>query len=676
MLREGAQLVEALAADRPVVILLEDLHWSDESSLELLGALADRATAARLLVIATYRPVEVIIREHPLRRIVARLKREKQCSEVLLAGLPLDDVRELLSRRLGDEDLAEALAVPLEESSAGNPFFLRATADDLAAELESSGAVLTSSEAKAWAEKVEAEVPADLAGVLVRQLRRLEEASLTALEAASVVGATFSVEEVAAASGLPARKIGGDLDRLAVAGGFVRRLEPVEWPDGTLSDRYRFEHALYRQVLLQRVAPQHLRRMHARIADRLEHGFRAAPGRGAGQIAERFFAAGELERAVPYFEGAIADAFSRRASHEAAALLSSLLNALQKLPPSPARTYKVVERYVHLGNTLVLARGTAGPGIEEAFDIAYRLAKEHDLPVLLIQAQMGRALCALSSGLPETRQRMEELLDLVERGGVRPLEPIVCAFAATERIREGDLRAADALFGRAVEGEPHPDVPRGLDPKVYILGVRSVLLALLGRAEAARDSSSAARERAAEIGHSISSMAAALMSALSSYLLGAEHEAAPLVREAAELVEEGGIELWSPVVRGLEARLGMGDRPPSETVEVLSSCLAEHEQRGHEMWNSLLLLWSAEAELQGGAFAASRRFLERAFEDVERTYLADLHRVAADVALAEGDAQAARAELEKSVDVAREQGAELFEDRALRRLAALQPSGD
>jgi predicted ATPase len=123
MLREMAEAVEALTTEHLLVLVLEDLHWSDAATLDLLSFLARRPEAARLLVIGTYRPVDVIVREHPLKTVKQELHLHGHCQELSLAFLTREAVTEYLSGRFNDGaqlPLLE-LARVIHRRTEGNP---------------------------------------------------------------------------------------------------------------------------------------------------------------------------------------------------------------------------------------------------------------------------------------------------------------------------------------------------------------------------------------------------------------------------------------------------------------------------------------------------------------------------------------------------------------------------
>src|SRR5215472_1241759 len=127
MLREGKRLFAALAEQSPVLLVLEDVHWADSATVDLLRALAESDAQSRLMLIATYRSSEIVVRDHPLRPLVSELAARKRGVDVLsLETLTLAQVRDYLERRFSAAGLAAQIAPRLEERSGGNPLFLEA----------------------------------------------------------------------------------------------------------------------------------------------------------------------------------------------------------------------------------------------------------------------------------------------------------------------------------------------------------------------------------------------------------------------------------------------------------------------------------------------------------------------------------------------------------------------
>jgi predicted ATPase len=133
MLREMAEVVEALTAETPLVLVLEDLQWSDYSTLDLLSYLAQRRGPARLLIIGTYRPADVIVRAHPLKALKQELQARGQCEEIGLRFLTAEEIRQYLQARFGRHRFPAELGRAIYHSTDGNPLFMVNMVDYLVA---------------------------------------------------------------------------------------------------------------------------------------------------------------------------------------------------------------------------------------------------------------------------------------------------------------------------------------------------------------------------------------------------------------------------------------------------------------------------------------------------------------------------------------------------------------
>jgi hypothetical protein len=131
MLREMTEAVEAMTAESPIVLALEDLHWSDYSTLDLIAYLARRRERAPLLLVATYRPVEVILSHHPLRTVKQELQIHDQCVELELEFLSEGAVSEYLEFRFPEGSISQELACFVHGHTDGNPLFVVNVADFL-----------------------------------------------------------------------------------------------------------------------------------------------------------------------------------------------------------------------------------------------------------------------------------------------------------------------------------------------------------------------------------------------------------------------------------------------------------------------------------------------------------------------------------------------------------------
>ncbi len=252
MLREFAGALEVLSADVPLVLILEDLQWSDPSTLDLVSALARRRVPARILLISSFRPMEELAGGYPLQKLQQNLRIHGRSVELALEGLSPPAVKKYMAARLAGNEPPADLVELVHHLSDGNPLFLGRLVDDL---LERGYLVEAGGE---WqlgtgTGRIEVEVPDSLRQLIQQQFEALSEPDRRLLEVGSVIGTTFSAAAVASVMEREAAEIDECYDRLARRGHFLRPKGTVEWPDGTITGRYAFTRGLYQKVLYQRL---------------------------------------------------------------------------------------------------------------------------------------------------------------------------------------------------------------------------------------------------------------------------------------------------------------------------------------------------------------------------------------------------------------------------------------
>jgi predicted ATPase len=333
MLREMAEAVEALTAERGLVLVLEDLQWSDHSTLELIAYLARRREPARLTVIGTYRPTEVVVHEHPLKEIKQELQVHGHCEEMKLELLTEEDVAEYVAGRFaeGAQEPWPALAKLIYRRTDGNALFMV----NLVHELVTQQVIVQREgrwELRGTIAALEGQLPASIRQFIEQQTDRLSPKEQEVLEAASVAGMEFSAAAVAA--GLEAEVV--EVERrcadLAQRGQWLRQSGTAEWPDGTVASRYSFVHALYQEVLSERVKGAWRVQLHRRIGEREEAGYGEQAREIAAELAVHFEQGRDYPRAVRYLQLAGENAIRRSAHQEALDHLTKGLELLKTLP--------------------------------------------------------------------------------------------------------------------------------------------------------------------------------------------------------------------------------------------------------------------------------------------------------------------------------------------------------
>ena len=263
MLREFCDLVETLSVERPWVIVIEDMHWSDFATLDVLSRLAREDRKASALVLATYRPTDTIGSGHPVRRLHQDLEIHGRCGELQLDRLSRTEVELHIALRFQDEKLAAALSGPMFGRSRGHPLFIASFVDYLVnqqAIVEIDGAWRLQS-GNAFSQDA---VPNDLINMITHRIDRLTEDERRLLEVASVAGSECSAALVAAGLARDAVEVEQALEALARKDHTLAPSGASEWPDGTYSGSYAFHHILYQNVLYQRLAPSWRVQIHRR----------------------------------------------------------------------------------------------------------------------------------------------------------------------------------------------------------------------------------------------------------------------------------------------------------------------------------------------------------------------------------------------------------------------------
>ena len=466
MLREMAAAVAALPA--PLVLVLEDLHWSDHATLDLVSTLAQRRDPARLLLIGTYRPIEVTVRNHPLRTVHQDLRAAARCQDLWLTPLTEAAVLEYLQARWPGVTTPAALARVVHEHTDGNPLFLVTIVDYLAR----SGAVTEFDggwELRGDAAALAAGVPPGLRQLIAAHIERLGDAERTALEAGSLAGRRFSAALVAAALDADLVDIEERLARLAQNGLMVGADGASEWPDGTVAGAYRFNHFLYQSVLRDRVPPARRRQLHERIALRLEQAHAGHVAEVNAELALHFEASGHVDEAVVHLEKAAVRAVRLGANHEAVTLLEHGLAILDPLPRTPERILRTIRLCMTLGPSLAPARGYGDPQIEQVYQRARRLSEESNDPVQLFQALVALTGAYIAQARLDqaqgTAQQLEGLL------AAMPVPPFVFAgglLIGMVRYHAGSLFDARQLLERAVSLDDVPLPPMSIDMHVDV----------------------------------------------------------------------------------------------------------------------------------------------------------------------------------------------------------------
>jgi DNA-binding winged helix-turn-helix (wHTH) protein/tetratricopeptide (TPR) repeat protein len=678
MLREVAEALETVAADRPLVLVLEDLHWADPSTVDLLEWLARRDTPARLLVAGTYRPAEALAGGAPIGDAGAGLRLRGLAHELRLGELDLEAVRAVLERRLDGGEVPEELARLVRRRTDGVPLFVT----QLAQSWVDSGVLREVAGRWELARPggAEPEVPDDLRRLVELQLARLDPADLAMLEAAAVGGVEFAAEAAAAGTAEPTEEVERRCAALARNGRFLKAAGPVDWPDGTVSAGFAFTHDLHRAVLYDRVPAGRRARMHAAVAVRLERAYGSAAAEHVTELATHFLHGRDDAKAVRYLQATAEQALRRSAQLEAIQHLSALLQALGRLPEGADRDRAELLAQITLGPALIATEGFASPAVEGAFVRARELCERLGNPPELSLVLHGLA------AVNEFRGRYhvsEELLQQLLRAGDSPLIVEAHELLACSTFHQGAVARAVRIAeqGLALYDEDHDRAylaPYGEHPAVACHDWAALALWFLGRPDSAKAHAEQALVLAREHPYSLATAEVQL-----TYLHQYRGEPDQTLRWAEEAVTTATahgfpIRAAQASLLGGWARTRAGTGAEGDGLAELRAGLTAYLATGAELDHPYYLGLLGDALAATAGPGQGLAVIDEAIELVGTArpfyYLPELHRLRGDLLARDGRrvGQAAEA-YGRAMEIAAGHGSRSAELRAAIRLCRLPP---
>lgn len=682
MLRELTDALEAMTEQKPVVFWLEDLHWSDVSTIDWLASFARRPEPARVLFIGTYRPADLLAAAHPRGGIHDDLRRHGHCRQIALPPLTKSAVDAYLKIRfVPDQDNTEPLsrlATHVHQHTDGSPLFMVGVLDDLV-----DRGVLMNAEGR-WAVgsdigSVELGIPRDLQRFIERQLARLDPAKRQVLDVASVVGATFSAAAVAAGAGIAV----GDAEMACCD--VARRYQIInaagtdDWPDGTIANRFAFHHALYREALYAQLPVGRRVELHRRIGLRLEQAHENRTDEIAGELAMHFECGRDIRRTIHYLHRAGVLAGDRGAARESATYIGRALDLTATLPNDKSRDGLEAELRIALCVPLRAIHGYGSAAVEACALKATALANAlPDFPGRFAANRIAWNVCLMRHPVPLALDRAHELMD-VARAAKDPAKIALAhrALGTSLKLAGKVSAAADVLVEGAsiadgicdddfaAYGE-HP----GMVCRVFAGWVKALMGQLDEAARQADDAIAHARQRK----HAHDLVFALISSGLVYIMARQATRAAPLAAEALALAREYELPQWFAF--GLEiqgwATLHSGDQ--ADGIRLQEEALAALRATGAKTHSSRMLAHLAESYLIAGQPDNARLHLDAMLSHVEahgeRYYAAELPRLQARLLELEGASPTlVEAHLLMALDTARKAGTSLHALRAATCLA-------
>ncbi|MDA8017978.1 MAG: protein kinase [Thermoanaerobaculia bacterium] len=649
-----AAVIVELADLRPVVLVLEDLHWADESTLEVLGMLLEQVAALPMLLVMTAR-----LEFEPIWRAHGHL------AETRLARLTDAEVRELVANVAGDPLPAELIERIVSRAD-GVPLY----AEELTRAILESGRLERKDGRLEIVGAQPLEVPATLRESLTARLDRLETAR-PLIQLASVLGRSFRHGLLLAVAEEEPMELENQLDRLVAAQILLRK------GFGERA-RYQFRHALIRDAAYDSVLHRERRRLHRRIAETLESRFEALASTEPEVVAHHWEQAGVHGHAVDGWRRAAERALDASAPVNAANYLRLALDATAQLSASADRDRKELSLLSQLGPALALARGYSAPELEEVYGRAWELAQDRPdsaeafwvqwglWSFRLVRADIDRALVHAQNILHRAETVDGETSGTDVRGAHQGLLAALAATATAHYFRggTGDLEKARELLERGLDfddarrDELLPSAS-GQDLGVHCRAALALVLWHLGEVEEARRHSREALEQAERLGHAYSRAFAHAWAARLHQSLGEAEEVRKHAGVVLELSQEKGFFWITQGLFFLGAAEVMGE-PGDESIARMLEGLDHYRRAGARLSTTYMLAQIADAHLRSGHRDEAQSLLDEALEESERGgeryWRPELLRLTASLASAE--------EAEELLDRAKEEAASR-NDRAL-----------
>jgi class 3 adenylate cyclase/predicted ATPase len=656
--------IAALTKPSPILMILEDAHWIDPTSLEALGRAVNRIATLRVLLIVTFRPEfepPWIGQSHVTAVTINRLARREIATMIdrVAAGRPLPGrIRnDIIERTDGIPLFAEEMTkAVLEAHTEGEDRHTVAAVPSL---------TLT--------------VPPSLHASLMARLDRLGSAKEVA-QVGAAIGREFPYALLSSAMNKTDAELGSALDRLVQAGLLFRQGVP---PHAI----FMFKHALVQDAAYGTLLREPRRALHARIAETFESRFADIGENQPELLAHHCTEAGLIEKAAGLWGKAGQRSLERSALAEATEQLTRALEQIKALVATPALRRDQINLQAALISALGHAKGFAAPETKAAVEKARLLIEQAEAlgePRLRLFSVLFGFWVAnfVAFNGDVLREVAGQSLALAEKqGGNIPLM-IGHRLLGTSLLFTGDIVEGRAHLDYAIARydpvEHRPLATRfGQDAGVAILSYRSLALWLLGFPEAALVDIEHALKDAREVGHAASLMHALAMTGDIQALCGNYAAANAQADEVIALAEEKGSLFWKVYGKVQQGYVSTMTGDASDAVERITSGIAAWRSTGSTLWMPQYLSFLARAYADLGNHADASRSIDEALAAIDRTKErwceADLHRVAGEIALASPDRDAAKAEarFERALAIARQQGAKSWELRAAMSMARL-----
>jgi predicted ATPase len=665
--------VGVLSRQNPVLMVFEDAHWADPTSLEAFGRLVDRIRTLRVLLLLTFRP-----------EFDAPWVGRAYVTSLVINRLAEYEAETMIERIVGNRVLSASIRQDIIERGDGIPLFV----EEITKAVLESGGAMAAEHAVAAVPSPGLAVPASLHASLMARLDRLGGPAEELAQIAAAIGREFSHALLASVVRRPEAELRSTLDRLIATG----LLYPS---DQTPHATYLFKHALVRDAAYGTLLRERRRTLHARIAETIESEFAEIAESRPELLARHWTEAGRIEKAAGLWGKAGQRSLAQSALVEAAEQLKRALDQLATLSDTSQLRREQIKLQVALVNALMHLKGYAAPepkaAVEQArqfIERAEALGDTPEDPLLLFSVLYGAwAASYVAFNGDVTRELAAQFLALAEKQGQTVPLMIGHRLMGTSLLLTGKIAIAREHFDNAFAlYDPTKHRPLamrfGQDVGVSIRVYRALALWMLGYPEAALKDADRAAENARESAHAGTLLYAQFHISLTNVLCAKYAAANTQSKDVVRLADEKGAALWKALATMQKGCVLALSGNAAEGIHMITSGIATYRSTGSRVYLPIFLTHLSRAYAQLGQFDEAWRCIGEAIAAVETTkerwFEAEINRVAGEIArkLPQLGSSQAETYFERALTVARGQQAKSWELRAAMSMTRLWADQD
>jgi class 3 adenylate cyclase/predicted ATPase len=657
-----ARLFLMESVNRPLLLLIEDLHWLDEESQALLDRVADLISGSRVLLLVSYRP-----------EYAHRWGDKAWCSRLRLESLGGDSAAEMLSAVLGNNLAVAPLKELIITTTGGVPFFMEETVQSL---FDEGSLVRENGLVRLLRPLDSLRIPPTVQAILAARIDRLHNDEKNLLQTLAIMGREFVLSLARAVAG----KSDDELERLIAK---LQLGEFVYEQPSIVDVEYIFKHALTQEVAYNSVLSERRKQIHEHVGHAIEAIYTTSLEDHLAELAHHFSRSGNQAKAVEYLHLAGTQAMARGALPQAIRDFEQALGLLKAFPSGPERDALELQLLNPLGTAYIAVRGYAAPEVGPVFVHARELCERIGQPAQLFAVVWGNFAWHVVRGeMGLSMEIAREANDLAERFDDPGIWMEALFLLGVTLFYRGDFIGGLAQYEKALSRYDDRERTRlwasrvgedaGITHRCYL----SLALWQLGYPEQALRANEEMRKLASAIAHPFSLAYAQHHTSWLYHQLGLPAETRAASEEGIETASEQGFAMFHATETLYKAAAVLLEGDSNEALPLLTLGLEAYRATGAGLSLPYYLSILADAYIQAGRLDDAGHSLEEGLAIAERTdelcQKAELYRLKGELALRTGSQNGdAEAYFRRAIETAQHQSSKAWELRATTSLARL-----